>query len=156
MAIKKGRISVEFAAAFPKDLILMGPVEPVIKFNPDRTAQKVQETDLDYDGVPITGLRKWKILVTDPDAEDKRSVGFELILLTDYQPVVPDSARELIPGSGTRLIQLEGLTIEPRVMDAKRDQYSWQGWTYRATGFIGDTNTPKPNGRNGSDAKAGA
>lgn len=151
MAISRGyRFPIEFADAFPKGLVLLGELGPDTKYNPDPNAQKEQKVDLDKNGEG-TGLRQWKATVTDPDEDKAKRASFEIIFLASHQPI--PVGEEVVPGTGMRMVELEGLTAEPKVMG--QGEFKYQGFQYRATGIKGDTNTPKPNGRN-ADAKAGA
>lgn len=155
MAMKKGyRFPVEFADAFPMGLLLLGEIGPDTQYDPDPAKPKVQKVDLDKNGEG-TGLRQWKATVTDPheglEGKGKRA-SFEVIFLASHQPV--PVGPELVAGTGMRMVELEGLTAEPKVMG--QGEFKYQGYTYRATGIKDDTNTPKPNPRNGSDVKAGA
>lgn len=129
MAIKRGhRFPVQHADAFPKGLMLLGPLRPDMEY--DRP--NVQKTD------PVTGLPQWVGAVSDPDEDKAKRASFELTFLAPVQPV-PATA-ELLPGSGIRIIELDGLTAEPRRMG--QGEYTYVGFVYRATGIKGDTNSP--------------
>jgi hypothetical protein len=152
MAIKKGfRFPVEFADVFPRGLVLLGDIGPDTKYNPDRNAQPEQKVDLDKEGAG-TGLRQWKATVTDPDEDKAKRASFEVIFVASHQPV--PAGPEIVANTGMRMVELEGLTAEPKVMG--QGEFKYQGYTYRATGIKGDNNTPKSNGRSASDVKAGA
>lgn len=151
MAIKKGhRFEVPFELAFPRGLVLLGEIAPDTQYEPDPNKPKVQRVDLDRDGEG-TGLRQWKATVTDPDESRAKRTSFEIVFLSSHQPIpVTD---EIVPNTGMRMVELEGLTAEPKVMG--QGEFKYQGFQYRATGIKGDTNTPKSNGRT-ADTKAGA
>lgn len=152
MAIKKGyRFPVEFAEAFPRGLVLLGEIGPDTQYESDPNKPKVQKVDLDKNGEG-SGLRQWKATVTDPDEDKAKRASFEIIFVSSHQPIPVGD--ELVPNTGMRMVELEGLTAEPKVMG--QGEFKYQGYTYRATGIKGDTNTPKANGRNASDVKAGA
>ncbi|MET8875574.1 hypothetical protein [Nocardia sp. NPDC004604] len=143
MAIKRGfRFPIEFGAAFPKGLLLMGELAPLTKYNPDRNA--VPEQMIDYD--PKTGEGSaqplWTATVTDPhegsDGKGKRA-SFDIIFVSPVQPI--PVGEEIVPGTGMRMIELEGLTAEPKVMG--QGEFKYQGYTFRATGFKGDNSGAK-------------
>ena len=101
------------------------------------------------DGTPITGKRRWKATVTDPNEDKAKRMSFELIFLADVQPI--PATPEIVAGTGMRMIELEGLTAEPKVMG--QGEFKFQGYTFRATGIKGDTNAPQSsNGRGASKA----
>jgi hypothetical protein len=128
MSIPKGyRFPIEFAAAFPQGLVLLGEVAPDTEFQSreDRTKgrpvrQRVDET---------TGKRQWKATVTDPGESNSKRASFDITFLADVQPVPTTS--EVLPG--LRPVELEGLTAEPRV--AGNGEFKYQSYVFRATGF---------------------
>lgn len=141
MAIRKGfQFPIESRVAFPKRLLLMGPIGPAIKYNPDRNAAPEQLIDYDPKTGEGTGLPLWKATVTDPheasDGKGKRA-SFEITFVSRHQPV---PAGEQIT-EDMWFIELEGLTAQPKVMG--QGEFKYLGYTYRATGIKGDTNTPK-------------
>lgn len=154
MAIKKGhRFEVPFEVAFPRGLVLLGEIAPDTQYEPDRTKPKVQKKDVDErTGEVFTGLRQWKATVTDPDEDRAKRASFEVIFLSEQQPV-PTSG-EVVPGTGMRMVELEGLTAEPKVMG--QGEFRYQGFQYRATGIKGDRQTPKSSSKAAVDPKAGA
>ena len=128
MAISKGhRFPINFEDAFPHGLVMTGAVAPDNEFQSrdDKARNKpvVQRTD------ERTGLRQWKVVVTDPGEPNAKRASFEVTLLAEVQPV-PTTA-EVLPGM--RPIELEGLTAEPRV--AGNGEYKYQSYVFRATGF---------------------
>jgi hypothetical protein len=128
MAIPRGhRFAIEFDAAFPQGLVLIGTIAPDNEYQTreDKAAgrpvrQRIDET---------TGKRQWKATVTDPDEPNGKRASFEITFVADVQPV-PSSA-EVLPGM--RPIELDGLTAEPRV--AGNGEFKYQSYVYRATGF---------------------
>ncbi|GAB1512482.1 hypothetical protein [Actinophytocola sp. KF-1] len=128
MAISRGhRFPIEFSEAFPRGLVMVGEVQPDTEFQSreDRARNRPvrQHTD------EVTGLRQWKVMVTDPDEEKAKRASFEVTLLAEVQPVPTTS--EVIPGM--RPIELEGLTAEPRV--AGNGEFKYLSYVFRATGF---------------------
>jgi hypothetical protein len=129
MAIKRGyRFPVEHAEVFPKGLMLLGPIGPDMEYE----RPNMQKTD------PETATLQWKAVVSDPDEDKAKRASFEVIFLASVQPV--PASPELVPGTGIRMIELEGLTAEARRMG--QGEYTFVGFVYRATGIKGDTNSP--------------
>ncbi|MEU6829941.1 hypothetical protein ABZ894_14950 [Nocardia beijingensis] len=156
MAISKGyQFPIESRVAFPKRLILMAPIGPAIKYNPDRNALPEQKFDFDPKTGEGTGLPLWTATVTDPheasEGKGKRA-SFEITFISQHQPV--PAGEQIVDDMW--FIELEGLTAEPRVMG--QGEFKYLGYVYRATGIKGDNNTPKSNtaAGNGTAAKAGA
>ncbi|MGW4330799.1 hypothetical protein ACWEKR_33555 [Nocardia sp. NPDC004573] len=156
MAISKGyQFPIESRVAFPKRLILMAPIGPAIKYNPDRNALPEQKFDFDPKTGEGTGLPLWTATVTDPheasEGKGKRA-SFEITFISQHQPV--PAGEQIVDDMW--FIELEGLTAEPKVMG--QGEFKYLGYVYRATGIKGDNNTPKPNAAagNGNTAKAGA
>ncbi|WP_040788441.1 hypothetical protein [Nocardia paucivorans] len=146
MAISKGfRFPVEFHQAFPQGLVLLGEVAQKTKYNPDRTALPEPVYDINKDGEG-TGLPVWVASVTDPhegqEGKAKRA-SFEIEFISSHQPV--PATPEIVPGTGMRMIELEGLTAEPTVVrqGSGDKNFSYVSYKFRATGIKGDTNTPK-------------
>jgi hypothetical protein len=128
MAIPKGhRFAIEFDAAFPNGLVMVGNIAPDTEYQTreDRTAGRPIRQRMDE----ATGKRQWKATVTDPDEPNGKRASFEITFLADVQPV-PTSA-EALPGM--RAIELDGLTAEPRV--AGNGEFKYQSYVYRASGF---------------------
>lgn len=152
MAIKRGfRFPIESKQAFPKGVLLLSEIGPAIKYNPDRNAPAEQERDFDLKTGEGSGLPMWSATVTDRDETKAKRASFEIKFISAHQPV--PAGLEL--SDDLWLIELEGLTAEPRVMG--QGDFKYLGYVYRATGIKGDTNTPKPAATgNGAGAKAGA
>ena len=141
--IEKGiRFGMPFEVAFPKKLVQTGDVVPDTEYQQDRTRPAVQKID------PATGKRQWKVTVTDPDQPNAKRASFDLIFLADVQPV-PD-APELVPGSGVRMIELDGLTAEPRVMG--QGEFKYLGYTFRAEGYRPVSSQPASRSASGKAA----
>lgn len=140
MAISKGfRFPIEFSAAFPQGLVLLGEIAPATKYNPNPNAAPEQLIDYDPKTGAGTQLPLWKATVTDPHEDKAKRASFEVLFISSHQPV--PASPEIVPGTGMRMIELEGLTAEPKVMG--QGEFKYQGYQYRATGIKGDTNTPK-------------
>ncbi|MFE5283870.1 hypothetical protein ACFRAQ_02715 [Nocardia sp. NPDC056611] len=160
MAIGKGfRFPIEFKTAFPQGLVQMGDITPAIKYNADRTALPEQDFDFDPKNPGVgTQLHMWKVTVSDPNQDKAKRASFEIIFTAEVQPVPVNE--ELVPGMGMRLIELEGLTAEPKVMG--QAPYQYLGYIFRATGIKGDTSGAKippvdvPASRPARGEKAGA
>ncbi|WP_280235824.1 hypothetical protein [Nocardia cyriacigeorgica] len=131
----------------------MGEIGPAIKYNPDRNAVPEQEFDFNPKTGEGSGLPLWKATVTDPDegthdgvkGKAKRA-SFEITFVSSHQPV--PATEEIAPGTGLRMIELDGLTAEPRIMG--QGDFKYVGYVYRATGIKGDTNTPRAEAPSGS------
>src|ERR1700739_4947061 len=95
-------------------LVLGGEIGRDTEFQPDRTKPAHQRVD------EVTGLRIWKATVMDPDERKAKRASFELFFLAEVQPAM-------------RPIELEGLTVQPKVMG--QGEYKYQGFVYRATGI---------------------
>jgi hypothetical protein len=129
MAIKRGyRFPVQHQDVFPKGLMLLGPISPDMEY--DRP--NIQKTD------SATGLLQWVGAVSDPDEEKAKRASFEVVFLAPVRPV--PATPELLPGTSIRMIELAGLTAEPRRMG--QGEFTYVGFVYRATGIKGDTNSP--------------
>jgi hypothetical protein len=128
MAISRGyRFPIDFSEAFPRGLVMVGEVQPDTEFQSqdDRARNRPvrQRTD------EATGLRQWKVSVTDPDETKAKRASFEVTLLAEVQPV--PTTVEALPG--VRPIELDGLTAEPRV--AGNGEFKYLSYVFRATGF---------------------
>ena len=136
--IERGtRFGIPFEIAFAKGLLQTGDVVADTEYQPDRNRPSVQKID------PVTGKRQWKVTVTDPDQTNAKRASFELIFLADVQPV--PSAPELAPGTGLRMIELDGLSVEPRVMG--QGEFKYQGFAFRADGYREPASRPASGGR---------
>ncbi|AXK85728.1 hypothetical protein SAMN05421776_11492 [Nocardia farcinica] len=136
MALKDVWFTPDFHEAFPKGLFLLGEIEPVIEFNKDRNAPKIQKQELDADGNG-TGRRLWKGTVTDPDAPNAKSASYDVIFASPHQPV--PAVAEIVPGMTP--IELEGLEIKPKIQGS--GEFKSIGWMIRAAGIKGDTSGAK-------------
>jgi hypothetical protein len=126
MSIERGtRFSVPFEVAFPNGLVQVGDVAPDNEYQPDKSRPARQNRD------EMTGKLQWKVTVTDPSEKKAKRASFDLVFLADHQPV--PSGPELAAGTGMRLIELEGLTAEPRVMG--QGEFKYLGYTFRAEGY---------------------
>ncbi|WP_433599138.1 hypothetical protein ACQPXH_26180 [Nocardia sp. CA-135953] len=136
MALKDVWLEPVFHLAFEKGLYLLGNVQPVTEFQKDRNAPVIQRVDLDRDGNG-TGKRLWKATVTDPTAPNAKQASFEVVFVSDVQPV--PAAAEIVPGMTP--IELEGLQIKPKIVGS--GEFKSIGWNIRATGIKGDTSGSK-------------
>lgn len=128
MAIARGhRFEIEFGAAFPRGLVLVGEIAPDTEYQSreDKASGRPVRQRIDE----VTGKRQWKGTVTDPDEPNGKRASFEITFLADVQPVPP--GQEVLPGM--RQIELEGLTAEPRV--AGNGEFKYQSYLFRSTGF---------------------
>lgn len=131
MALKDLRFGETFRVAFEKGLVLVGEIEPDTEYNPNRNAPARQKVD------PVTGKRQWKATCVDPSESNPRRNTVQVIFLADVAPV--PVTEEVVPGM--RPIELEGLTLQPKVTG--QGEFKTLGWTVRATGIVGDTSGAK-------------
>ncbi|MFE6924786.1 hypothetical protein ACFVAV_27435 [Nocardia sp. NPDC057663] len=135
MALQRGfRFPVSQSEAFPMGLLLNGQIEAAIKYNPDRNAMPEQLRDYNPKTNEGTQLLMWKANVTDPHEPKAKRKSFELIFLAEDVPMV--TGDELAPGTGLRMIEVEGLMAEPKVMG--QGEFKYQGYQFYAGGIKGD------------------
>ncbi|WP_328411237.1 hypothetical protein [Nocardia sp. NBC_00403] len=139
MALKGYRFPISHAEAFPQGLVLVGQIEALTKYNPDRNAVPEQRRDFDVKTGEGTGLLMWKATVTDPSETNSRRASFQLIFVAENVPV--PSTPEVLPGM--RQIELEGLLAEPKVMG--QGEFKYQGFNFYAGGIKGDNSGAKVN-----------
>ncbi|WP_019928113.1 hypothetical protein [Nocardia sp. BMG111209] len=140
MAIKKGhQFPIAFGEAFPQGLVGVGEISALTKYNPTPGAVAEQMFDIDPKTGEGTGLPLWKMTVTDPHQDKAKRASFEIVFVAQVQPVPANP--EIVPGTGMRMIELEGLTAEPKVMG--QGEFKYLGFQYRATGITGDTSGAK-------------
>ena len=121
-----------------KRLVLPAPFGPMMATNsPVCTARLILLSAVIPPKRKVSSFTSSSARLFSGRAEAKRA-SFELTFLAPVQPVPATS--ELLPGSGIRMIELDGLTAEPRRMG--QGEYTYVGFVYRATGIKGDTNSP--------------
>lgn len=127
MALIKGhRFPVEFHEAFPKGLVLVGGIEPDFEYQSqdDRSRGREQRQRVDE----VTGKRRWKATVTDPDEVKAKRASFEVVFLADVQPApLPD---EVLPGM--RPVELVDLMAAPKT--AGQGEFKYLAYDFIATG----------------------
>ncbi|WP_253798502.1 hypothetical protein [Nocardia amikacinitolerans] len=136
---KNLRFAVEFADFFPDGLYQMGPVSPDLVYTGDPNRPGPQKRD------ELTGALVWKITVSDPAVRRARRASYEVLLLSETEPV-PTTAEI---GPNLRPIELVGVTVQPRI--AGQGEFKYQDYMVRATGYA----TP-PGGGNRSASGLGA
>ena len=141
MAIPKNYgFPVDSLVAFPKRVLLMSPIGPAIKWNPDRNAMPEQMYDIDPKTGEGTGLPLWTATVTDPheasDGKGKRA-SFDITFVSRVKPV--PAGEQVIDDMW--FIELEGLTAHPKVMG--QGEFKYLGYVYRAEGIKGDNSGAK-------------
>ncbi|OLT10146.1 hypothetical protein BJF78_29235 [Pseudonocardia sp. CNS-139] len=150
MAVPYGtRFAAGFEQVFPSGALMVGGVVPDMEYlSPeDRARGKQAKQRIDE----ATGLRQWKVVVTDPSAEKERDASVTVVITAEVQPV-PPSAVQVMPGVEVRPVVFEGLTVEPRVMG---ERFKYQGFTIRAKGITAPTTgTRKPTPQPGQGEKA--
>ncbi|MFD5179772.1 hypothetical protein ACFWM1_28470 [Nocardia sp. NPDC058379] len=140
MALKDMWIPTDFAAVFPRGLMLIGEIEADEEFSSDRNAPKRQKIDMDRDGNG-SRMRMWKATVMDPSGAGKgaKNTGLDITFISDVMPT--PSADEVAPGF--RPIVLEGLMLKPRVIG--NGEFKSISFYIRATGIKGDNSGAKAN-----------
>ena len=157
MAVPYGtRFAASFEQVFPSGALMVGVVVPDMEYlSPeDRARGRQAKQRIDE----ATGLRQWKVVVTDPSAEKERDASVTVVITAEVQPV-PPSAVQVMPGVEVRPVTFEGLTVEPRVMGEK---FKYQGFTIRARGIGSPTSDvgsrrpgePRTAGQQGQGEKA--
>lgn len=127
MTIERGtRFDVEFEQVFPQGALMQGEVFPDMEFVSNEDAARGKKANQRKD--ERTGLLQWKVLVSDPSAEKERDASVTVVLLSEVQPVPPESV-QVVPGLSVRPVEFTGMTVEPRVMG---DKFKYLGYTVRA------------------------
>ncbi|MFF0489356.1 hypothetical protein ACFYTQ_10080 [Nocardia sp. NPDC004068] len=94
-----------------------------LEYSEDPRRSKQQRRD------EVTGLKMWKLPVTDPAEQNSTKASYDVILLSDEPPTDPPFES----GGGLRPIVLEGATVQPRL--GGTGQYKSLKYLVRATGF---------------------
>ncbi len=117
------RFRVEFAEYFGMGLYQTSDVRPDTEYTGDPNRPGPQRRDL------VTGLLQWKVGVMDPGEENPRRASYEIVLLSDTEPV--PTTQEIAPN--VRPIELTGITVEPRL--AGDGQFKYVSKAVRASGY---------------------
>ncbi|MFF0492594.1 hypothetical protein ACFYTQ_26490 [Nocardia sp. NPDC004068] len=108
---------------FAAGLYQIQPVVPDREYSQDPNRPGPQRRD------EVTGLKMWKLPVTDRAERNSKKASYDVILLSDEDPADPPFES----GGGLRRIVLEGATVQPRV--AGMGEYKSLAYLVRATGF---------------------
>ncbi|WP_280220158.1 hypothetical protein [Nocardia neocaledoniensis] len=138
MALKDMWIPTDFRSVFPMGVFLIGNIEAQTEFSSDRNAPKRHALDFDREGNG-TGKRLWKATIMDPSGGNAKNSSFDVTFVADQQPIA--AGVEVSPG--LRSIELEGLSIKPRVVG--NGEFKSIGFMIRATGIKGDNSGAKVN-----------
>lgn len=114
-------LAVEFGAAFPFGVGMVGEVEQQNDFDKSSKENRVQARDRD------TGLPVWVVEVLDFDPQ-ARTKTYKVKVVAEVQPVPP----EALPGAPIRPLVLEGLTVTPYIADGQRPKIAY---SLRCTGL---------------------
>jgi len=128
----------------PNGLYATGPAIAKREFEKDPTKVGRQLTDRD------TGKPLYAFPAFHQNAERANRAAFEVTVLSDTAPDL-EAIPEVLPGM--RLVELEGLTLEPRIQGDK--PYQFITFTWRCTGVKAFT-PPAQAGRPAQAPKAGA
>ncbi|GAB3546908.1 hypothetical protein J2S53_003129 [Actinopolyspora lacussalsi] len=141
MTIERGtRFDVEFDQVFPQGALMQGEVIPDMEFVSNEDAARGKKANQRKD--EHTGLLRWKVLVSDPSAEKERDASVTVVVLSEVQPVPPESV-QVVPGLSVRPVEFTGMTVEPRVMG---DKFKYLGYTVRARDITAPRQAAAPSG----------
>ncbi|MEV6555628.1 hypothetical protein AB0M22_07925 [Nocardia sp. NPDC051756] len=133
------RYNPPFSLFYKAGLFQMGPVRPDTEYTGDPNRPGPQKRD------SVTGQLVWKITVSDPGERNPRRASYEVLLLSDTEPV--PTTDEVAPG--LRPIELTGLMVTPRV--GGQGEFKYLTHTVRATGYA---QPPNPRSSGGSGPKS--
>ncbi|MFD4461071.1 hypothetical protein [Nocardia sp. NPDC058480] len=124
------RFEPTFAAFFGGGLFQVGAVLPDTEYSGDPLRPGPQRRD------SVTHELVWKIAVLDPGERNPRRRAYEVLLLSNIEPV--PTTPEIAPGM--RPIELTGLMVTPRV--GGQGEFKYLTWTVRAKGYAPGARTP--------------
>ena len=114
-------LRVEFGAAFPFGVGMVGEVTQQDDFEKSSRENRVQARDRD------TGLPVWQVEVIDFDPQ-ARTKTYKVKVIAEVQPVPP----EALPGAPIRPLVLENLTVTSYIADGSRPKIAY---SLRCTGL---------------------
>lgn len=129
-------LSVKFHEFAVAGMYQITPVRPDTEYTGDPNKPGKQKRD------PETGLLQWKIGVVDQAEPNPRRASYEVLLLSDTEPVPPteEIAKNMRP------IELIGMQVQPRI--GGQGDFRFLTWAVRATGY-GPGPVSGPSGRGG-------
>ena len=107
-------LAVEFGAAFPFGVGMVGEVQEQNDFNASTREHPVQARDKD------TGLPVWLIEVIDFDPQ-ARTKTYRVKVVGEVRPVPP----EALADAPIRPVVLQGLTVTPYIADGPRPKIAY-------------------------------
>ncbi|WP_063054725.1 hypothetical protein [Nocardia salmonicida] len=131
------RFQPSFADFFASGLYQVGPVLADTEYTGDPLRPGPQRRDA------VTHELMWKISVLDPGERNPRRKAYEVLLLSNHEPV--PTTGEIAPG--VRPIELAGLMVTPRV--GGQGEFKYLTWTIRATGYAAGPRTPSGPAKSG-------
>ncbi|MFD6391827.1 hypothetical protein [Nocardia sp. NPDC060259] len=131
------RFHPAFADFYARGLYQVGPVIPDTEYTGDPLRPGPQRRD------PVTHELVWKIAVLDPAEKHPRRKAYEVMLLSNSEPV--PTTGEI--GPDMRPIELTGLIVTPRV--AGQGEFKYLSWVVRATGYAPGPRTPSGPAKSG-------
>lgn len=134
---KDFRFTPAFSDYFRLGLYQTGPVRPDTEYTGDPNRLGPQKRD------SATGLLVWKVTVNDPGERNPRRKSYEVLLLSDTEPV--PTTDEIAPG--IRPIELTGLMVTPRV--GGQGEFKYLTHTVRATGYAPPPSAARSSGGSG-------
>ncbi|ATL69060.1 hypothetical protein [Nocardia terpenica] len=129
-------LSVEFHEFAGAGMYQITDVRPDTEYTGDPKNPGKQKRDV------ATGLLQWKIGVVDQAEPNPRRASYEVLLLSDTEPVPP--TQEI--AKNMRPIELTGMQVQPRI--GGQGDYRFLTWAVRATGY-GHGPVSSPSGRGG-------
>ena len=124
------RFEIEFDRVFQDGAVILGDVQAVTEFQSREDRAKGRPVRHRVD--ERTGLRLFKVTVSDPAATRDADKSAQVLLTAEVQPV-PPAGTEVAPGIVVRPVVFEGMTVEPRVEG--NGEYKRLGYVLRATGM---------------------
>ncbi|WP_228002218.1 hypothetical protein [Nocardia australiensis] len=136
MALKGYRFPISHSEAFPMGLVLVGPIEPLTKYNQDRNAAPEQRYDFDPEDRRRYGP-------ADVEGHGHRSVGdkFQARQLSADLPAEVQRCPLLLRLCRVCVRLSWRLLAEPRVMG--QGEFKYQGFNFYAGGIKGDNSGAK-------------
>ena len=107
-------LAVEFGAAFPFGVGMLGQVEEQNDFEASTRERRVQARDRD------TGLPVWVVEVVDFDP-NARTKTYKVKVVSELRPVPP----EALADAPIRPVVLQGLTVTPYIAEGQRPKIAY-------------------------------
>ncbi len=142
------RFGIEFDRVFQDGAVILGTVEAVMEFQSREDRAKGRPVRYRVD--ERTGLRLFKVTVSDPSAARDADKSVQVFITAEVQPVPPEGT-EVAPGIVVRPVVFEGMTVEPRVEGT--GEFKRLGYVLRATGMRAPSTKPTPRSSTSSESR---